>query len=75
MHMSKYGANNQAEKSAKFCVLNVVITPVESQKPERYTELIKKVKENHVKINTFADKLMMIRLLFEQDGIIYGNQV
>lgn len=75
MHMSKYGAKNQTEKSGKYCVLNVVITPVDSQKPERYTELIKKVKDNHVRINTFADKLMMIRLLFEQDGIIYGKLV
>ena len=71
--MKKWNANKASKAlSVKFNVLNVVIHPVKDQCTEKYIELLNRIKECHVSVNTYGDKSTKIRSLFPHDNYIRG---
>lgn len=70
--MENYTHENTKEKSVRLKFYNVVIYPESSQSPNYYAELLEKVKDRKIRVNTYSDKNTRIRTMYVHDGLIYG---
>ncbi|MEI8086365.1 MAG: DUF4747 family protein [Paludibacter sp.] len=63
-------------KHARIQFINIKLRPQESQKPERYIELINSIFESKISVNTYSDKHTRIQTLYGKGTeIIHGDLV
>lgn len=54
----------QIEKHIRIKIFNFVLTPVENQHPERYSQLLRQIWENRIEIKTYSDRFTQIKTLY-----------
>ena len=70
---NKKTVDSQNEKSLKIRLINIVLYPEESQRPERYVDLFRKIQLEKIQVNTYSDKFSRIRTMYESNGLLYGK--
>lgn len=66
---------DKKEKTTKVRYLNVVIYPEKRQSPQRYCELLTKISDANVAVNTYGEKITQIESLDLEQDVYHGKLV
>lgn len=66
---------DKKEKTTKVRYLNVVIYPEKRQSPQRYCELLTKISDANVAVNTYSEKITQIENLDLEQDVYHGKLV